>query len=40
MKETLGDHIFEALVRNKQVEWDNFRVAVTDYEINNYLPTL
>jgi len=40
MKETLCDHIFEALVRNKQVEWDNFRVAVTDYEIDNYLPTL
>ena len=38
--ETLGDHIFTTLINNKQVEWDNFRLAVTDYEIKTYLPTL
>jgi glutamine synthetase len=40
MKDVLGDHIFEALVNNKLVEWDRFRISVTDYEIKNYLPTL
>jgi glutamine synthetase len=40
MKETLCDHIFEALINNKTVEWDNFRVAVTNYEIDNYLKVL
>jgi glutamine synthetase len=40
MRETLGDHIFDTLVSNKTVEWDNFRVAVTDYEVKNYLPIL
>jgi glutamine synthetase len=40
LKEVLGDHIFETLVNNKTVEWDNFRVAVTDFEINNYLKAL
>ncbi|HBZ00967.1 MAG TPA: glutamine synthetase, partial [candidate division Zixibacteria bacterium] len=40
MRETLGDHIFDTLVSNKTVEWDNFRVAVTDFEIDNYLKAL
>ncbi len=40
MKEVLGDHVFNALVSNKTLEWDRFRVAVTDFEIKNYLPVL
>ncbi|UCE67658.1 MAG: type I glutamate--ammonia ligase [Candidatus Zixiibacteriota bacterium] len=40
MKEILGEHIFTTLIKNKTVEWDRFSTAVTDYEINNYLPTL
>jgi len=40
VRETLGDHIFTTLVNNKQVEWDHYRLAVTDYEIKTYLPTL
>lgn len=40
MHETLGEHIFEALIENKLVEWDRFRIAVTDYEIKNYLQSL
>lgn len=40
MKEVLGDHVFNALVKNKTVEWERFSTAVTDYEIKNYLPTL
>lgn len=40
MKETLGEHIFNALLSNKRVEWDRFRTAVTDFEISHYLPVL
>ncbi|UCD94648.1 MAG: glutamine synthetase, partial [Candidatus Zixiibacteriota bacterium] len=40
IRETLGDHIFDALVANKRVEWDAYRMNVTDYEIDKYLPFL
>jgi glutamine synthetase len=40
MREVLGEHIFTTLVGNKTMEWDRFRMAVTDYEIKNYLPSL
>jgi len=36
-KETLGDHIFEKYVFNKNKEWDSYRIAVTDWEVKNYL---
>jgi len=36
-KETLGEHIFEKYIFNKETEWDNFRIAVTDWEVKNYL---
>ena len=36
-KETLGKHIFEKYIINKEKEWDNYRIAVTDWEIENYL---
>lgn len=40
MLETLGEHIFHKLVQNKRIEWDQYRVQVTDYEIERYLPML
>lgn len=36
-KETLGSHIFEKFLTIKEIEWDNFRTAVTDWELNSYL---
>ena len=36
-RETLGDHIFEKYVEAKEKEWDDFRTAVTDWELDNYL---
>jgi len=36
-KATLGDHIFEKYLQNKEAEWDSFRIAVTDWEIQQYL---
>ncbi len=40
VRETLGEHIFEKFIENKKVEWDRFRVHVSQYEIDRYLPML
>jgi len=40
VKECLGDHVFEKFVENKRVEWDRFRVHVSQYELETYLPIL
>jgi glutamine synthetase len=40
MRETLGDHIFGKLIENKKIEWDRYRIQVTGYEIERYLPML
>jgi glutamine synthetase len=36
--ETLGDHTFNSLIRNKEIEWEEYRSTVIDYEISRYLP--
>jgi glutamine synthetase len=40
VRETLGDHVFEWLVRNKREEWDSYKAYVTPYELERYLPIL
>ena len=40
LRETLGAHVFEKFIENKKIEWDNYRLAVTQYEIDKYLPML
>jgi glutamine synthetase len=35
--EALGAHILEKYVEGKEKEWDSFRTAVTDWELENYL---
>jgi glutamine synthetase len=40
VKETLGDHVFNKLIENKKIEWDRFRIHVSDYELEKYLPIL
>ena len=40
MRETLGDHVFDKLIANKRIEWDRFRVHVTDFETQKYLSML
>jgi glutamine synthetase len=40
LRRALGDHVHESLITNKRIEWDRYRAAVTDYEINRYLPVL
>ena len=36
-KEALGEHILEKYVEGKEKEWDSYRTAVTDWELDNYL---
>jgi len=36
-KDTLGEHILSKFVEAKEKEWDSYRTAVTDWELNNYL---
>ncbi|MCI5211469.1 MAG: type I glutamate--ammonia ligase, partial [Candidatus Electrothrix sp. ATG2] len=36
-KEALGEHIFEMYLENKEKEWDDYRTAVTDWELERYL---
>jgi glutamine synthetase len=40
VKEALGEHTFNAFIENKKHEWDDYRIHVTDYEVNKYLPVL
>ena len=40
VRETLGDHVFEYLIRNKREEWDAYKAYVTPYELERYLPLL
>ncbi len=35
-KDTLGEHIFNKYIEGKEKEWDAYRSAVTDWEIDNY----
>jgi glutamine synthetase len=40
LREALGDHVHEFLIRNKREEWDAYKSYVTPYEIDRYLPIL
>ena len=40
LQEVLGDHLFTSLIRNKEIEWEEYRSIITDYEIKRYLPAL
>jgi glutamine synthetase len=40
VKEALGSKLFEYFIRNKKMEWDEYKAQVTQYEINKYLPIL
>jgi glutamine synthetase len=40
VRQTLGDEVFEYVLRNKRAEWDEYQRQVTGYEIDRYLPML
>ena len=37
VKRTLGDHIFQRFIELKKKEWDNYRIQVSQYELDKYL---
>jgi glutamine synthetase len=40
VRKALGEHVFNAFIQNKKIEWDNYRKQVTEYELKKYLPIL
>jgi glutamine synthetase len=40
VRKALGEHVFEAFIQNKKIEWDQYRTQVTEFELKKYLPTL
>ena len=36
-QDALGEHIFTKYIEGKEKEWDDYRTAVTDWELDNYL---
>jgi glutamine synthetase len=40
VRKALGEHVFYAFLKNKKIEWDQYRIHVTDYETNRYLSIL
>ncbi|MEM1659136.1 MAG: glutamine synthetase family protein [Candidatus Jordarchaeales archaeon] len=40
LKEALGEHVYTKYLEAKRREWEEFRTAVTDWEIKKYLPIL
>jgi glutamine synthetase len=40
VRKALGNHVFDAFIKNKKIEWDMYRSQVTDYELKRYLPIL
>lgn len=40
VRKTLGDELFNFFIRNKKLEWDEYKAQVTQYEIDKYLPIL
>lgn len=40
VQKALGTHVFGAFIKNKMIEWDQYRSQVTDYELKRYLPIL
>lgn len=37
VRETVGDHVFNAYIEGKKNEWDEYRTQVTEWEIKRYL---
>jgi glutamine synthetase len=40
VREALGEHICDQLIRNKKAEWDEYKTLITPFELERYLPIL
>ena len=39
VKEALGTHVFDRFINAKRLEWEDYRLEVTPWELNKYLPS-
>jgi len=37
IQEALGQHVYERYVEAKRLEWNDYRIYVTQWELNRYL---
>ncbi|UCF78269.1 MAG: type I glutamate--ammonia ligase [Candidatus Eiseniibacteriota bacterium] len=40
VRDALGEGVFQKFLNNKRVEWEDYCIQVTDYELQKYLPVL
>jgi glutamine synthetase len=40
VRKTFGETLFNKFIENKRIEWNSYRIQVTQYEIAKYLPVL
>ncbi len=40
MKEAIGEVLFAKLLEAKQIEWDDYRTAISEWELKKYLPII
>ena len=40
VRNALGEHVFNAFIENKKIEWNQYRIHVSKYELDRYLPML
>ena len=38
--DVLGDCVFRNFIENMKIEWERYRLQVTDYELESYLPIM
>ncbi len=40
VRKALGEHVFNAFIENKKIEWNLYKAQVSEYELKRYLPIL
>ncbi len=40
MRETIGEILFHKLIESKQLEWDDYKVRISQWELERYLPII
>jgi glutamine synthetase len=40
LREALGGHVHQFLIRNKREQWDAYKAYMTPYETDRYLPII
>ncbi len=40
VRKALGDHVFTWFIKNKKMEWDEYKGQITQYELKKYLSIL